>query len=140
MEAAWELLRARLLLLLVPFRRVKKTLVKPVAPPTRAHPDPRQLELRVARAVNRAADRAPIRLVCFPRAIAAQAMLRRRGISVTLLFGVTKGEDGQFMSHVWGVSSRGPVIGHEAAAGYTPLHRFVPEDGQPVDLQDAPAS
>lgn len=139
-EAAWELLRARLLLRLVPFRRVGKTLVMPVPPGTPAHPDPRELELRIARAVNKVADRAPIPLVCFPRAIAAQAMLRRRGIPVTLLFGVAKGADGQFMSHVWGVSSRGPVIGEQAAAGYTLLHRFVPDDAQPVELRDAATS
>jgi len=34
------------------------------------------------------------RVVCFPRAIAAQAMLRRRGVSTTLYYGAASQEGG----------------------------------------------
>lgn len=67
----------------------------------------------VSLAVDRAAKRSPLRAVCFEQALAAQIMLRRRGIDATLLYGVgigkLTGED--IDAHVWVRSGAYPVVG-----------------------------
>lgn len=64
-------------------------------------------------AVDRAAKRSPFRALCFEQGIAAQIMLRRRGIDSTLLYGVGVAKDGvrAIRAHVWIETDRLPVIG-----------------------------
>jgi len=66
--------------------------------------DPASLSVRpVIRAINRAADRSPITMVCLPRAMAAQWMLARRGLASRFVIGVASPESAQspHLLHAW---------------------------------------
>lgn len=67
----------------------------------------------VAWSVDRAARRSPFRAKCFEQGLAAQIMLRRRGIDATLFYGVgLRPDDAQRLrAHVWIETERFPVIG-----------------------------
>src|SRR5690606_28371979 len=88
-EAAVGLLLARLALVFVPFPKLARRLGEFV-PPT----DPRAVRMRephdaaqtvlaerVGWAVTRAARHVPFKAVCLPQAMAAQVMLKRRGVA-----------------------------------------------------------
>ena len=89
LEAVLLLLLARLLIKYVPMRRWRhrlSTAQEPGGPP----PEGRRLGRKVARVVRRVARHVPFRAVCLPQAVAAQWMLRRRGISSCLFFGARR--------------------------------------------------
>ena len=89
LEAVPLLLLARLLVKYVPMRRWRhrlSTVEEPVGPP----PEGRRLGRKVARVVRRVARHVPFRAVCLPQAMAAQWMLRRRGIPSRLFFGARR--------------------------------------------------
>lgn len=67
----------------------------------------------VSWAVDRAAKRSPLRSLCFERGLAAQIMLRRRGVDATLLYGVGTGKlTGEAIdAHVWVRVGTQQVIG-----------------------------
>ena len=64
------------------------------------------------------------RIVCFPRAVAAQAMLRRRGVSTTLYYGATSQTDKGLSAHVWVQDGETDVVGKRSAAGVKVLARY----------------
>jgi hypothetical protein len=84
LEATVDLLAARLVLKLIPFRRLTWLFERRVSRPELTGPLRDNLKREVRWAIVTAARRFPERIVCFPRAVAAQAMLRRRGESTTL--------------------------------------------------------
>jgi Transglutaminase-like superfamily len=62
---------------------------------------------------------------CLPRALAAQAMLRRRGIASRLCLGVTRERDDRALSaHAWLELGDSTVIGGEEALRHTKLVEF----------------
>jgi len=58
-----------------------------------------------------------------PRALAAQAMLRRRGIASRLCLGVAR-EDGAFATRAWVEIGGGKIIGNAEAARFTRLTKL----------------
>lgn len=77
----------------------------------------------VVLAIGRASKRLPIRNVCLHQGLAAQWMLRRRGVPAFLHYGVRKSED-QLTAHVW-VTVRGKIIiGEAAASGHACVATF----------------
>ena len=90
-EASLLLLGARIAVATLPFRRVARWLGTPVSPSALPVPAPRdrpdERATLVSWAVRFAAGRLP-GAVCLPQAMAARAMLRRRGIAATLHLGV----------------------------------------------------
>lgn len=56
--------------------------------------------------------------------MAAQAMLRRRGIGTTLYYGAMTSPEGQLQAHAWLQSEDGGVVGHEAAPAYNVLATY----------------
>ena len=89
-EAAVLLALARVLVSFVPMRRWRRWLN---AAPADAGGDPagrRTLGREVGGIVQRVAVRLPFRAACLPQAMAAQWMLRRRGVSSRLTFGVRR--------------------------------------------------
>jgi hypothetical protein len=86
-----------------------------------------QLAGGVAWAVKACARRAPWRAVCFQQGLAAQIMLRRRGVDSTLFFGAAIGED--LTAHVWVKAGERDVVGCEEAPGYAVLATFPPRSG-----------
>ena len=129
-EAVASMLAARLSLAIFPFRRVAKGFGAFV-PPT----DPRvaaqaqgigETQARAAKdigwAVRTSAPWMPFRSVCLQQAMAAHAMLRRRGIPSVMHFGAGKSDTKPIDAHAWldaaGVKVTGyPVAPHMAELG-----------------------
>lgn len=102
---------------LTSFRRVRRSLTR-IARPT-GSPDPTPGEVdRIGWAVRSAARFVP-GATCLPQALAAEAILRRRGHPADMRLGVKRGDDG-VEAHAW-VESYGRVI-----VGDGDLDRFEP--------------
>lgn len=63
----------------------------------------------IVRAIEALARRVPWRTVCFQKGLALQLMLRRRGISSVLHYGVGRGEANELAAHVW-ISVAGKTV------------------------------
>ncbi len=119
LEAALFLGLARLMLLTVPFGRIAPWLQRsPDSPPH----DPRTV-LAVGEAVTIAARNVPWNAVCLPQAMAAKAMLARRGQGSALHLGAAKVSD-RLTAHAWLVAGGQIVVGEAGIADTAPLARF----------------
>jgi hypothetical protein len=74
----------------------------------------------VAWAIESVAGRPGVDALCLPRALAAHAMLRRRGIASRLCLGVARNGE-QITAHAWTEVDERKVIGGEDAASFTQL-------------------
>jgi len=102
-EAAYFLGVARLLVAFIPFKRIaptlgtlvdKNDLPKETVTDTRA--------IHIAHAIALAVRYTPWESVCLPQAIAAQRMLRRRGLEWNLYLGVAREEESPMLkAHAW---------------------------------------
>jgi hypothetical protein len=61
--------------------------------------------------------------VCLPRALAAHAMLRRRGIASKLCLGVARDGD-EFTAHAWIEVGEQKIVGGEEAVAFTQIAAF----------------
>ena len=106
----------------VPFRHVAKHGVRAGGRPART----RDEVMPVRRAVRRAARNVPWRAMCFEQGLATHVMLRRRGLSSVLHYGVAReqGEARGLRAHVWVTSGEQMVVGGEVAGEFTELARF----------------
>jgi hypothetical protein len=66
---------------------------------------------------------AKTRALCLPRALAAQTMLRRRGIASRLCLGVAR-EAGELVAHAWVEIGREKIVGGAVAEGFSPIAAF----------------
>ena len=121
-EALAALALASLLIALLSFRRVAALAARgrqgPSATPAEA--------LAIARAVAAWGRRVPWRAVCFQRGLAAQLMLRRRGLAARLHYGAARDEAGALIAHVWVRSGEVDVIGCDDVGRYGLLAVFPP--------------
>ena len=119
-EAAAELARASLELRLTPSRRTVGLLgiLQSAGQHEAVAAGQLQTALRVGGTVTRVAACLPWHPTCLRQALAAQRMLRRRGIPCRLHLGVTGATTRQ--AHAW------VTVGEEAVAGRPGLERFVP--------------
>lgn len=124
-EAMVLVFLAALVLRVVPFRKLGALVSRPVKP---LSDDALRAELAdmVCWAVDRAAKRSPLRSLCFERGIAAQWMLRRRGVDGTLFFGVAPRPMGDkaLDAHVWVQAEGLDVTGTPATGRYAVLATF----------------
>jgi hypothetical protein len=123
-EAALWLLAARLALRVLPFRWLAKFFERPPKAPEVVGAERERLREEVRWAIHRATRQLPGKTVCFPRAITAQVMLRRRGMGTTLYYGAAKVPGQGLMTHVWVQDGNEGVIGHLMARGYHTLARY----------------
>jgi hypothetical protein len=79
-------------------------------------------------AVLASARRVPWRTVCFQNGMAAQIMLRRRGINSILHYGVAKDTEEGLKAHVWVTVDGLALIGGEEAEGFACLASFPDSD------------
>ncbi len=132
-EAVAYLLAARLALIFIPFPVLARRLGSFVAPS-----DPRAREVQniqsqdyaqiaeeVGWAVTRAARYLPFKAVCLPQAMAAQVMLKRRGIRSVMHFGAAKGTDKPLDAHAWLDAAGVEVTGYPVAANFAEIACFV---------------
>jgi hypothetical protein len=74
-------------------------------------------------AVETIGDKPWMQAVCLPRALAAQAMLRRRGIASRLCLGVAR-EGGALSAHAWIELGQDIITGGAQAPRFTRLVEF----------------
>jgi hypothetical protein len=98
-HAAVWLALARLLLLVMPFRRLAGWLSDENAS-ARGLPDPELLE-RIGYAVRAAANNVPWRSDCFPQSIAAWIVLKHYGFTSTIHLGVEHVGEVELSGHAW---------------------------------------
>jgi transglutaminase superfamily protein len=123
-EATFYLMLARLALVCLPFKMLVWFMNRLSRQPE-LQGEERELLIRAVRwSILRASHRLPVKIVCFPRAIAAQAMLRRRRIGTTLYYGAATQPDKGLMSHVWVQDGQEGVIGFRAANGYKIIAKY----------------
>ena len=108
-EAAVLLLLVRAGLSLLPFDTLRRSLQYYSDPARPADSTSAALVPRVAWAVTAAARRLPIRTTCLVESLTGDAMLRRRGLSSTLRFGVRPPSRGALAAHAW-VEHDGAVV------------------------------
>lgn len=119
-EAALMLALARICVLTVRFRSLAKWLAR--APD--AQPSDAMLAAHVSWAVAMAARNVPWNAVCLPQAMAAKAMLARRGQGSAFHLGATIEEDGALSAHAWLECSGQIVTGEAGMRGMSHLVRF----------------
>lgn len=120
LEAAARLVAARLRLSVRSFAHVlrRQEELRPSAASAR---DPAAGELeRVAWAVERAARLVP-RATCLAQALAAQAMLARRGISSEIRIGVARSSGQSLEAHAWLERDGRVLLGARGAERFRPL-------------------
>lgn len=107
-EAFASLAVARLTLMVVPFPTLARRLSAPLG---ESRASSGAIPRRIGWAVSAVSRHSPIPFVCFPQALAARAMLRRRGIPATLHYGVAM-NDSKVRAHVWLSALGTDVVGY----------------------------
>jgi len=125
-EAAVSLLMARLALALISFQHLTRLFARRPRTPELTGPERCWTRGNVQTALARALIRLPFKTTCFHQAIAAQAMLRRRGVGATLCYGATTSPDRQLRTHVWLQDGMEGIVGQWVAErdGYHILARY----------------
>jgi len=132
-EAVVGLMVARMRILTQPFRAIARGMGEFVPPgdprvAARRAPAPegqRIIAEQVGWAVTRAADHVPFRAVCLPQAMAAHAMLKRRGIPSAVHFGAQKGASKPIDAHAWLDAAGVEVTGYPMDEGLAEIGCFV---------------
>jgi hypothetical protein len=130
-EAVLCLLAARLALLFVPFPRLARRLGRFVPPDqaqglgTASTTQAVQAATDIGWAVTRAARYVPFKAVCLPQAMAAQAMLRRRGVASVMHFGAARGTEKLLDAHAWLDAAGVEVTGYPVAESFAEIACFV---------------
>ncbi len=120
LETFATLLIARCSLALLPVRWIFRWLERPLAhPAASAHSDVAE---RIRWAVLSVARYGPLSFVCFPQTLAAHAMLRRRGISSIMHYGVRRSADRKMRAHTWLEVDHRMLLGGESALLFAPIH------------------
>jgi len=122
-EAVLSLMLAGVVLKTVAFARIARRLGRRMAEtPDSEEPEAMARARRVRWAIETAARNLPWRPVCFPQAVAATLMLRRRGIASTMYFGVDPARD--LDAHAWVRVGRLIVTGAPLEPRFTVVSTF----------------
>ncbi len=126
-EAIWHLAAARVQLATQPFPRIARGLGGFVTPGEAraaarpAGPDEQAIAAMVGWAVTRAAWHVPFKAVCLPQAMAAKAMLARRGLPSVIHFGTRRGEALSLDAHAWLDAAGVEVTGYPVDDNFTEI-------------------
>lgn len=123
-EAVLSLLLAKAALRVVPFRFLERLFVLPPDGPEPTGQERATLRAETVRAVETAARRLPVTTACFPRAVALQSILRRRGVPVALVYGASGGPAAGVTAHVWVEDGSVAILGGDEAKGMAVLGRY----------------
>jgi hypothetical protein len=119
-EAAVMLVLARLAVRLIPPARIFAWAKKP---PRHIHRFAIDEVSWISWAVESLGARPWMNALCLPRALAAHAMLRRRGIASRLCLGVAR-EGSELAAHAWVEIGEDKIVGGSEANGFTRLAEF----------------
>ena len=111
-EAACALTVAWAAIKILPFRMLMRTTNIGRAPDERSVADLNAVMVEVRRAIKRAARRLPWTIVCFPEALAAHWMLRRRGAPSQVHYGLRPSVE-KLSAHVWVTLAGEIIVGEE---------------------------
>jgi Transglutaminase-like superfamily len=124
LEATLSLAVASLVIAVLPFRQVGRLAGRSIGRP-QPSPTARLRELKQIRwAIVVSAARVPWRAECFQQGLAAQFMLRRRGVPSMLHYGASLDNGSGLSAHVWVRDGDVDVIGGEIASRYAQLAAF----------------
>ena len=123
-EAMFYLMLAKLALMSLSFKTLVLYMNRATRQPELQGEERKIIKNLVRWSVLQATHALPGKTTCFPRGIAAQAMLRRRRISTTLFYGAATQSGKGFVSHVWVQDGNEGVIGLRAAKGYKIIARY----------------
>lgn len=138
LEALVCLTAARAALALLPFKRLIPIFSWTMAGPEVCGAARERLRREVAWAIRATSAHLPIEMVCFPRGIAAQIMLRRRCVGTTLYYGVANLPGQGLTAHVWVQDGAVGVMGHASAPDYTVMMRYPETHGEGKSILDFP--
>lgn len=127
LEALASLCWVSLLLEVLPFRKLAPRLgASQQETPTDILPDDQATVLKISWAVQAVARHVSLGFVCLPQAMAAQRMLRRRGIRSTLYLGVApdRADARAIQAHAWLRAGDKIVTGEREAANHRQLASF----------------
>ena len=128
MEAIVWLGIAALAVAVLPFRHVGFLAARPIRRPELRRQARLDKVRRIRWAVTSTAARVPWRAKCFQQGLAAQVMLRRRGIPSVLYYGAAQDERRGLHAHVWVRDGDVAVIGGEIAHRFAILAAFPSAD------------
>ena len=126
LEATLALAVAGIATATLPFRHVGQLAARPISKADRSHQSRLEQVGRVRWSIHVSARRVPWHVRCFQQGLAAQFMLRRRGVPAVLYYGAATKEEG-LGAHVWVRDGEMDVIGCEIASRYAVLATFPPE-------------
>lgn len=124
MEAAVFLVLARVAIRIVPFRWLVLWFDRTPRGRELRGPARHKTRREVRQAIVGASRRLPGKTVCFPQAIAAQTMLRRRGVGAVLYCGAAAQAPTGLRAHAWVRDGRAPVVGVAQSPGYLVLASY----------------
>lgn len=132
-EAVAGLVASRVALLFISFPQLARrfgTLVSPtdarvLEREKKASPGQTRLAEDIGWAVTRAARYVPFSAMCLPQAIAAHAMLKRRGVASVMHFGAAKGQTKPLDAHAWLDAAGVEVTGYPVAERLAEIACFV---------------
>ncbi len=114
-EAGFYLLSARIMLAFIPFPRLMRFVSHPTRGIEAIGIERLHKRKNVRQAIFVIRRRWRDKTTCLHRAIAAQVMLRRRGVSTTLYFGALKKPGQRLSTHAWVQDGEEGVIGYHTA-------------------------
>lgn len=132
-EASASMAVARLSLAIYPFRKLAKgfgAFVPPndprvVASAANAAEEHALVAKEIGWAVRTAAPWMPFRAVCLQQAMAAHAMLKRRGVASVMHFGAGKSAEKPIDAHAWLDAAGVKVTGYPVASNLSEIGCFV---------------
>jgi hypothetical protein len=116
-EAIICLLAARLALACFSFRQITGFISRPSRKPELLGSKRQLARMTVKRAIFTVWRHIAVKNTCFHRAVAAHFMLRRRGVSTTLYYGVNFLHGRGLTGHVWLQDGLEFIVGQQAANG-----------------------
>ena len=129
-EATLWLAVAGLGIAVLPFRQIGRLAARPIRRPELPQ-QARQKEVkRIRWAIIATARRVPWRAMCFQQGLAAQFMLRRRGIPSVLYYGAAQDDRSGLSTHVWVRDGDLEVVGGEIACRFAILATFPPQNSE----------
>ena len=126
-EAALGLAIARIAIIGLPLRRLGWLASRPVRRPEPPPPARADTIRRTRWAIGACAGRVPWRALCFEQGLAAQFLLRRRGIPAVLYVGAALDDQGGVAAHVWVRDGAVDVVGGETSGRFRLLTSFPQE-------------
>jgi hypothetical protein len=121
-EATGAVCVASLAVKLLPFKRAIRLSSRATVPARSTNAVDVMRDVRWA--IDAATRTLPWNAVCLQRGLAAQWMLRRRGIDARLHYGLTNDDEKALRAHVWVDALGETLVGGEEAADYVPVATF----------------